>query len=314
MTHERGPRVSVIIPTYNRARFIAAAVDSVLRQTFRDFELIVVDDGSTDNTADIMRPFLNDPRILYIQQANRGRSAARNRAISIARGDYIAFLDSDDSYLPGKLESQVACMDRRVDVDMVYTSATCVNEAGEALHVQVYRAEREGDIYDQIAFFQPLTITLPTVMVRRAVLEQVGGFDVEMERFEDTDMWRRIAKSHRIGAMPEVTCLLTTHEDNSLANQNPQKIIDAVNYYVAKVFRDDSDKDRHVLRLGASRLYEYYGRALLSAPGYTGLGFTLIGKSIYHSPARAPAILLRGLRTLAGSWLRGLVSSRGVTQ
>src|SRR5690606_33457597 len=126
---------------------------------------------------------------------------------------YIAFLDSDDTYLPQKLAAQVDYLDARPDVDMVYTSAISVDEAGRPLDVQAYRAQDAGDIHHLVAFFLPLTITLPTVMVRRTVMERVGGFDVHMERFEDTDLWRRIAKFHRIGAMPEATCHLRTHVD-----------------------------------------------------------------------------------------------------
>jgi len=311
---ESSPKVSVIIPTYNRARFIGAAVESVLAQTFTDFELILVDDGSTDETSEIVHRYLDDPRILYIQQNNRGRSHARNRALAVARGAYIAFLDSDDSYLAEKLANQVAYLDGWPDVDMIYTSATCVDEAGKPLAVQAYNAREEGDIYDLIAFFQPLTITLPTVMVRRTVMDRVGGFDVNMERFEDTDLWRRIAKSHRVGAMPEVTCLLTTHEDNSLANQNPGKIIRAIDYYITKVFRDDADRGMPSLRQGASRLCEYYGRALLLASDHRGKGLSLLTQAIAHAPSRSPGIMLRAIRTLGGAVLRGRAGSKSLEQ
>lgn len=309
-----GPKVSVIIPTYNRARFIGAAVESVLAQTFTDFEVVLVDDGSTDETPEVVGRYLDDPRVLYIMQNNRGRSQARNRALAVARGAYIAFLDSDDSYLPEKLAKQVAYLDSKPDVDMIYTSATCVDEAGKPLTVQAYNAREEGDIYNLIAFFQPLTITLPTVMVRRAVMDRVGGFDVSMERFEDTDLWRRIAKSHRVGAMPEVTCLLTTHDDNSLASQNPGKILRAIDYYITKVFRDDADRGMPSLRQGASRLCEYYGRALLLAEDHRGKGLSLLARAISYAPGRSPGIALRAIRTLGGAILRARTGSKGLKQ
>ncbi|MBB6485564.1 glycosyltransferase family A protein [Rhizobium lusitanum] len=311
---EGGPKVSVIIPTYNRARFIGAALESVLAQTFTDFELVLVDDGSTDETPEVVARYLDDPRVLYIKQNNRGRSQARNRALAVARGAYIAFLDSDDSYLPEKLAKQVAYLDSKSDVDMIYTSATCVDEAGKPLAVQAYNAREEGDIYNLIAFFQPLTITLPTVMVRRAVMDRVGGFDINMERFEDTDLWRRIAKSHRVGAMPEVTCLLTTHDDNSLASQNPGKILRAIDYYITKVFRDDADRGMPSLRQGASRLCEYYGRALLLAADHRGKGLSLLTRAISYAPGRSPGIALRAIRTLVGAVLRGRIGSKGLEQ
>lgn len=305
------PKVSVIIPTYNRAAFIGAAIESVLNQTFSDFELIVVDDGSTDETEAVASRFLDDRRFIYLPQDNRGRSAARNRALACARGAYIAFLDSDDTYLPEKLAQQVAYLENHVDVDMVYTSAVCIDQHGKELKNQGYVAKDEGLIYELVAFFQPLTITLPTVMVRCTVFERLGGFDVAMERFEDTDLWRRIAKAHRIGAMPQVTCVLTTHDDNALKNQNPEKIVRGIEYYIAKVFREDADMGKDLLRTGASRLCEYYGRAFLGWPGQSHKGLVLVGKAIRYAPHRTCGILIRAMRTSARAALRTIAGTKG---
>jgi len=305
------PKVSVIIPTYNRAAFIGKAIESVLNQTFSDFELIVVDDGSTDETEAIASRFLYDRRFFYLPQDNRGRSFARNRALAFARGAYIAFLDSDDTYLPEKLAQQVAYLDSHADVDMVYTSAVCIDQHGRELKNQHYVAKDEGLIYELVAFFQPLTITLPTVMVRRTVLERLGGFDVAMERFEDTDLWRRIAKEHRIGAMPQVTCVLTTHGDNELKSQNPEKIVRAIEYYISKVFREDADMDKDLLRTGASRLCEYYGRAFLGWPGQSHKGITLVGKAIRYAPHRIYGIVIRAMWTSARAAFRTIAGRKG---
>lgn len=300
VTNETKPLVSVVIPTYNRAELLRDAVLSVLGQTFRDFELIVVDDGSTDNTETVMRGF-DDPRLIYLAQPNRGRSAARNRALATAKGQFMAFLDSDDLYLNDKLERQVAFMAAHPEVDMVYTAAICVDKDGRPLSRQIYTAEAEGDIYRKVAFFQPVTITLPTVMLRRAVLEAVGVFDESMDRFEDTDLWRRVTKRFKVGILREPTCILKTHDDNTLRAQNPLKIISAIDHYVGKVFRDDADMGEDFLRTGASRLYEYYGRAFLGVAGWRGFGFRLLLKAIRLRPLRAPSVALRGLRTWVGS-------------
>lgn len=268
------PQVSVIIPTYNRAQYIEESVRSVLAQTYRDLEVVVVDDGSVDETGIIVNS-IADPRLRYIRQENLGRSKARNHALSLARGKYITFLDSDDLYLPGKIELQVEYLKKHPDAGMVYTSAYCINDGGEML-AHRYEATVSGRIYEQIAFFTPVTITLPTVMTYRKVMDDVGGFDENMHRFEDTDMWRRISKSYRIDAMPDYTCRLRTHADNALLNQNPVQITAALDYYAKKIMRDDGEIDLAVRKKGLAGLYRYYGRALMTVPEFTSNGKELL--------------------------------------
>jgi len=297
------PTVSIILPTYNRAELIGDAISSVLAQSYGDFELIVVDDGSTDATAEVVDSF-RDPRIVFLQQENRGRAAARNKAIMASRGRYIAFLDSDDEYLDQKLDLQVAYMDSHSDIGMVYTSAYCIDERGRPLDRHTYVASVAGDIYKDVAFFRPVTITLPTVMLRREVLDSVGYFDEAMERFEDTDLWRRVAKRYRVGIIVEPTCRLRTHRQNSLMAQNPGTIIAAIEYYVAKVFREDADLGTPWLKEGASRLYEYYGKAFLSIPQWRHHGVVLLVRSMTFAPRQGARILFAGLTVFAGSLVR----------
>nr|WP_228519816.1 glycosyltransferase [Methylophilus sp. QUAN] len=266
--------VSIIIPTYNRAEFIGEAIVSVLSQTYSNIELIVIDDGSTDNTQLIVSK-ITDKRLTYIKQNNRGRSNARNHALSLASGKYITFLDSDDLYLPNKIELQVSYLKNHPGVGMIYTSAHCINTYGRLLDHK-YIASVSGLIYQSIAFFTPVTITLPTVMTYKSVLDQVGGFDEDMDRFEDTDMWRRISKRYRIDAMPDFTCLLRTHEDNSLQSQDPHKISSALDYYANKISTEDTEVDLTVRNKGLSGLYTYYAYAFLSVPQFAESGKRLI--------------------------------------
>ena len=290
--HQFPPIVSVIIPTFNRRKYIGEAIQSVLDQTFRDFEIMVNDDGSTDGTANVVKSF-SDDRVKYISQANRGRSNARNHAIGISTGQYIAFLDSDDLYLAGKLELQVAYLDKHPEVGMVYTSAYCMNEEGTLLS-DSYRANKSGWIYKDIAFYVPVTITLPTVMIRREVLDRVGGFDEKMERFEDTDMWRRIAKEFPIGAIPDFTCKLRTHGGNALAGQDSRKIEAAVTYYIDKILSEDSSMDLDVRRKGASSLCFFYARALLTMSSSAASGRRLLLKSIGYAPGTFYKLMFLG--------------------
>ena len=125
------PRVSAIIPTYNYARYVAAAIKSVLAQSFKDLEIVVVDDGSTDETTETLRPFAE--RIRYIPQVHRGLAAARNVGIRVARGRYLAFLDSDDFWLPDKVSMQVARLDAEPAVGVVYCEAVLFDEASQTV-------------------------------------------------------------------------------------------------------------------------------------------------------------------------------------
>ena len=289
MSSKSNPVVSVIIPTYNRAEYIKAAIASVLAQDFDDFEIIIIDDGSTDDTRGIVAA-IADERIRYLPQENKGRSFARNVALRHATGRYIAFLDSDDCYLPGKLSLQVRYMDANPETGMVYTSAHCIDGTGNRLPAQ-YLATMSGRIYQAVAFFQPVTITLPTVMVRRALMAETGGFDEAMERFEDTDMWRRLSKRTMIDALPEFTCELRTHGDNQLASQNPKQIIAAL-----KIRQEDAAMGRVALRRGLGTLYYYYGRAFLSVQGWKMHSIGLLLRALWCWP---PAVVSGFSRMLA---------------
>ena len=281
------PIVSVIIPTFNRGQFIGAAIQSVINQTYDQFEIIVVDDGLTDHTSEIINSLGSD--IKYIYQTNQGRSKARNVALGIATGKYIAFLDSDDLYLPNKLQLQVNYLDSHPEIGMVYTSAYCMDDNGDFLR-EIYDARISGRIYNQIAFFVPVTIALPTVMVRREVLDAIGTFDENMERFEDTDLWRRISKDYTIGAIGEFTCSLRTHQGNILNNQNPTKIAKSLEYYICKVRLDDVNRNRISRLKGISNLYEYYGAAMMTVPAWRKFGYVLLLKGLLSWPFNSKII------------------------
>lgn len=256
------PKVSVIIPTYNRADFIKESILSVLNQNFKDFEIIVVDDGSRDNTQKIIES-IKDQRIIYIYQHSKGRSAARNKAIEVARGKYLAFLDSDDLFLQGKIKKQVEFLEKNLDYGMVYTSALNINGKGEIMDVD-YKATKSGNIYKDIAFYVPLVITLPTVMVRKDIVASLHGFDEKMRRFEDTDMWRRVAKRCRIYAMEEHLTKIRAHQGNRM--EHPEKLIRALDYYVNKIFQEDKNMEWLYKRRAASLLYRHYYLAVKKHP------------------------------------------------
>ncbi len=207
------PAVSVILPTYNRAPLLARAILSVLRQTYQDFELIVVDDGSTDATPDVLAAF-DDERLVYLRQAsNQGPAAARNIGLQHSRGQYIAFQDSDDEWRPEKLERQVPALSAApCAVGVVYSRFQWVQGARTGLIPSpglLRQTRREGDLRQVLA--RGNFITLQAAIVRRACFEKVGGFDERLWRLEDWELWLRIAAHYqfRYVDLPLVTVCFT---------------------------------------------------------------------------------------------------------
>lgn len=185
------PAVSVVIPAFNAAWCVRRAVDSVLAQRFADFELIVVDDGSTDDTAEILRGYGDALRI--VSQPNGGMSRARNAGIRIARGRYIAFLDADDRWLPAKLERQVALLDQRPE--LAFCAATATLEDPEGRVIGTWGCKSDGTVSLAEVFSAHALIAggASSVLARRELVQALGGFDEALFGAEDTDLWIRLA-------------------------------------------------------------------------------------------------------------------------
>ncbi|MGA2073875.1 MAG: glycosyltransferase [Terriglobia bacterium] len=194
------PVVTVIIPTFNRASIVGRAIRSVLCQTFQDWELLVVDDASTDGTEQVVRSF-PDRRIRYLRHdQNRRVSAARNTGIRSAQGEYVSFLDDDDEWLPEKLAKEVeAFRNSDPEVGLIYTGKTVYDEHGRVLQVRM--PTQSGWVYD--AMLDRHFIGSPSrVTVRKQVLDRVAGFDQTFVNCQDYDLWLRVAKVSKIACVP----------------------------------------------------------------------------------------------------------------
>lgn len=207
------PRVSVVMPAYNASQFIAAAIGSVMAQTFRDLEIIVVNDGSPD-TEDLetaISPFLDD--IVFVDQANLGAGPARNRAIDLARGELIAFLDADDEWLPPFLAEQTAMID--AGWDMAYADAELFGEAAPSEHTFMESAPSEGDVtVASLLDFTCNVITSGTI-ARKSVIVAAGAFETVDTRAQDFHLWIRIAEAgYRIGYTDNVLLRYRVHTEN----------------------------------------------------------------------------------------------------
>jgi len=215
------PRISVIIPTYNRADMVGRAVQSVLNQTYQDFEIIIIDDGSTDSTEEIIRGF-HDPRIRYIRhERNRGGSAARNSGICAAQGEYIAFLDSDDEWLPQKLEKQFYLFKtQNPEIAVVYTAYAIVDERGRIKKIE--KPRHSGYILQKLLASN--CIGASTVMAKKICFTKDTKFDETLPSCQDWDMWIRLAKKYNFAYIPEILVKRYEHSSNRITADSAVRI------------------------------------------------------------------------------------------
>jgi glycosyltransferase involved in cell wall biosynthesis len=210
------PKVSVIITTYNQAHFISQAIESVLSQTYNDFELIIIDDGSTDSTAEIVDTYC-DPRISYHWQVNQERSSARNLGLTISQAKYITFLDADDLYLPNNLASQSSTLDANPNACMVVSGWIDIDVDGNLVYVH-----RPWIFYPNPTPYEWLFNHITCVganMIQREILERVGGFDYELRTAEDTHLWfKLIWHSSQIHWVHESVMMRRMHDANTIRN------------------------------------------------------------------------------------------------
>jgi len=240
---DRVPTVSVIIPTYNRAYLLGRAIQSVLDQTYQDFEVIVVDDASSDNTEEVVKSF-NDERIRYIRHVkNKGEAAARNTGIKIARGEYIASHDSDDEWLPEKLEKQMKVFETvSLDVGVVYTGFWRV-KGNKRTYIPLSRVtKKDGYIYGEL--LKGNFVGTPTTLIKRVCFERAGMFDERLPHLVDWEMWLRISKIYRFKCITEPLVIVYYTLDSISANRDA--LIEARKLILEKHFQD-LKRDRRLL-------------------------------------------------------------------
>ena len=281
------PRVSVVIPTYNRARFVREAIESVLRQTYRDFELIVVDDGSTDNTKEMIDS-IKDPRIRYIYQKNRGVSGAFNTGILASTAEYVALLASDNIMLEEALQKYIAFLDQHPEVGFCHGQFSTMDGSGRPLRLKTLRGPKVTYIGDSRTEVVNLLLgdrNSDYCFVRRSCFEQVGLHNTELRMSEDWDMLIRLSKKYAVGHLAEPTGIIRNHDQSMTAKFNVEIVKSAHTAVLESVFKD--------AELGPlySYLHEkaYYGLYCLLArvaarTGQKGTGMMYLLKAIKTSP------------------------------
>lgn len=223
------PKVSVVIPTKNRADYVSSAIKSVLNQTFEDLEIVVVDGASIDNTREVIGRF-DDARIRYICEKNdRGVSASRNAGIEHSRGKYIAFLDDDDLWMPTKLEKQFNLLDENPRISVVSTGSWIINESGKIIGFRI--PSLRGKIFPKI-LLENYVGNCSKVILKKECLEKVGLFDENLPANEDFDLWIRLAKHFEFDYIEE--CLVLYRIHGRRISADPHKLLKAKKFLYKK--------------------------------------------------------------------------------
>jgi glycosyltransferase involved in cell wall biosynthesis len=284
--------VSVVIPSFNRVGVVCETVDSVLKQTYPAVEAIIADDGSSDGTAEVIRArYGGNERVRYFAQPNGGAASARNLGLKNARGEYVAFLDSDDVWFPGKLEAQIASLESIPDAGLIWSDFETIDGSGRRLHERRLRSMYEGyrffpdleKLFDGYAerpggakvywsddFFSPMAlgnlIHNSTVVMTRQRREQTG-FLTHLKIGEDHDYFMRACKLGKVAFLDEVTMSYRIGEGDAIsADKNLYAVAEAFIWILERSFREDSKRihlPRRLVRTCFSDAYLWAGRERL---------------------------------------------------
>jgi glycosyltransferase involved in cell wall biosynthesis len=258
------PKFSVVIPAYNAGLYIAECVNSVLAQTDPDFEVIVVDDGSTDDTAQIVSSF-TDPRLRLVQRANGGLAVARNTGIAASRGELVAFLDADDRWCPEKLAAHRQALDRDWEASVSYDWAAFIDQQGDRTGLCMARTHRTLTHEDFL--LKNYLGNGSTAVVRRSVLEQAGYFDEHLRRLVDHELWVRLThQGHRLHLVPQVLTEYRTHPASFTADTD--RMLQGVEVFLQRVARYAPDSVRRLAPLTIACTHRWMARAAFVAGNY----------------------------------------------
>lgn len=290
--------VTAIIPCYNHGRYLADAVESALAQTYVDVEVVVVNDGSTDDTSAVASRF--EERIRYMEHANRGLCASRNRAIGETDGEYVAFLDADDRWHPEKLARQVPLLEADEEVGLVHTDGwTFTGETvGPPIMGGVDPTTISGRLFERLLLGNPILV--PSVVVRRRCLEEVGPFDEALGGCGDWDLWLRVCRRWKAAYVPEPLVYYRRHaEGTSMSDDDDYMLADSLRV-LEKTFADPAlpGPARSLEGRAYAELYFVFGRTALSQ------GRRVEARTFFAKSLRARPLAVRParywLKTLAG--------------
>lgn len=270
------PKVSVIITTYNCAKYIGQSINSVLDQTYKDYEIVVVDDGSNDNTREVLEPFMD--KIKYIYQNNKGTPAARNKGVLNASGEFVAFHDADDVWYPFKLERQMKYLEENNEA-FVYSKMIIKNLSG---HVLGYKPNIKKEyIYPYVI----PNIPYPTVVMKKNSFSEIGLFDCNVLYMSDFELFFRFSRKFKLHYIDEVVGIYRKHDFNTTSNKNELKKYKSRVYIDNKILKNyNTSLKNKILLQNRLRKNQYLLSKIYLKKGYFEEAFNLLLKVIFCSP------------------------------
>ena len=251
------PLVSIVLPTYNCAAFLPHSIGSILAQIYNSYEIIVVDDGSTDNTKEVLYPFMQRIKYILLEQ-NKGLPTARNIGILSAHGKYIAFIDADDLWLPEKLQTDIEYFETHPEVSMVYSKHLNIDQNGRMLDEASQKRLPSGNIFTQLFSEQNFIIT-SSVVVRKEIFETTGLFYEQLSNCQDWDMWLRIAFYFKVGGI-NTPLVKYRHNPHSLS-KNRNNVLKYQKMVIDKIYSNFKDKENGINeKLYKKRLASHYAK------------------------------------------------------
>ncbi len=293
------PTVSVVMAAKNYARFIGQAVRSVFAQTTPDWELVIVDDGSTDHTPQAVQQFLGDPRVRYVRSDKLGQPRAKNLGLRLSRGEFIAYLDADDAWEPTKLAKQLVVLRERPEVGVCYCDRLLMDESGK---VEPNARGRPSAGFDgkPASIFLSNPVCFSSVVVRRAVFDQVGGFDPEFDLSIDYDLWLRVARHWQFANVPEPLVRYRTGHGN-LSRKLWDRVDTALAIMTRAVRRGRGELPRGVIAEGYSSTCNTLGYVLRPSEPLTAAWWYARGLAWGGEPVRSA----KGMAAAAVRWASG---------
>lgn len=286
------PLVSAVIPNYNYAQYVAEAIESALDQTYQNMEVIVVDDGSEDDSLKVLEKF--GDRINVISKQNAGVSAARNAGVAASSGEYVAFLDADDAWLPKKIERQVECLESDPQRGLVHVGVLDINSDGSAR--EEHKLGLNGNVIESLLLFDRGGILGggSGLMVPRRVFDEVGGFDIRLTTSADWDLCYQVARRYTVGFVDAILVRYRYHDSNMHGNIERMEADTRIAW--EKAFDTDDKRILRLKRQSYGNLHKVLAGSYLHNGEFGGFARNVL-KSLWYRPSYAPFYL----RSLLGS-------------